>query len=75
MHYTYQILLPYFLQVLYSTRKFPTKEYYFSKYKQFSIIYLKLEQNLKTRNYPRQELIMKKSVLATNHDMNTHIYF
>jgi hypothetical protein len=30
------------------------------------------EQNLNIRNYPRQELIMKFFVLATNHDMNVH---
>jgi hypothetical protein len=54
-------LLPDFLQVLYRTRKFPTKDYYFSKYIQLSTIYLILEHNLNTRNYPRQELIIKKS--------------
>jgi hypothetical protein len=72
MHYTYLILLPIFLQVLYSTRKFPTKDYYFSKYIQFSTVYLILEQNLNTRNYPWQELIMEIFVLATDHDMNMH---
>jgi hypothetical protein len=51
-------LLPDFLQVLYNTRKLYAKDYYFSKYIQFSIIYLILEQNLNTSNYPRQELIM-----------------
>jgi hypothetical protein len=65
-------LLPDFLQVLYSKRKFPTKDYYFSKYIQFSTIYLILEQNLNTRNYPRHELIMEIFVLATYHDMNMH---
>jgi hypothetical protein len=70
MHYTYLILLPDFLRVLYSTRKFPTKEYYVSKYIQFSTIYLILERNLNTRNYPRQELLMEIFVLATDHDMN-----
>jgi hypothetical protein len=72
MHYTYLILLPDFLHVLYSTRKFPTKYYYYSKYIQFSIVYLILEHNLNTRNYPRQELILKFFVLATDHDMNMH---
>jgi hypothetical protein len=48
MHYTYLILLPDFLQVLYSIRKISTKDYYFSKYIQFSTIYLILEQNLNT---------------------------
>jgi hypothetical protein len=66
------ILPPHFLQVLYSTRKIPTKDYYFSKYIQFPIIYLILEQNLNTRNYPRQELIMENCALDTNHDMNMH---
>jgi hypothetical protein len=70
MHYTFLILLPYFLQVLYSTRKFPTKDYYFSKYIHFSTIYLILKQNLNTRNYHRQELIREIFVLATDHDMN-----
>jgi hypothetical protein len=65
-------LLPDFLQVLYSTSKFPTKDYYFSKYIPFSTIYLILEQNLNTRNYPSQELIMEIFVLTTDHDMNTH---
>jgi hypothetical protein len=51
-------LLPDFLQVLYNKRKLYTKDYYFSKYIQFSIFYLILEQNLNTSNYPRQELIM-----------------
>jgi hypothetical protein len=36
----------------------PSKDYYFSKYIPFSAIYLILEQNLNTRNYPRYELIM-----------------
>jgi hypothetical protein len=72
MHYTYLILHPDFLQVLYSTRKFPTKYYYFSKYIQFSTIYLILEQNLNTRNYLRHELIMETFLLATDHDMNMH---
>jgi hypothetical protein len=65
-------LLPDFLHVLYSTRKFSTKDYYFSKYIQFFTIYLILEQNLNTINYPRQELIIKIFVLATDHDMNMH---
>jgi hypothetical protein len=65
-------LLPNFVQVLYSTRKIPTKDYYFSKYIQFSTIYLILEQNLNTRNYPKHELIMEICVLATDHDMNMH---
>jgi hypothetical protein len=84
MHYTHLIFLPDFLQVLYNIRKFPTKDYYFSKYIQFSTIFLILEQNLKTKNYPRQELIMEIFVPATDHDMNMyaktqsmnmHIYF
>jgi hypothetical protein len=61
-----------FLQVLYSTRTFSTKDYYFSKYIPFSTIYLVLEQNLNNRNYPRQELTMEIFVLATDHDMNMH---
>jgi hypothetical protein len=61
-----------FLQVLYSTRKFPTKDYYFSKYIPFSPIYLILERDLNARNYPMQELIMNFFVLATDHDMNMH---
>jgi hypothetical protein len=72
MHYTYLIFLPDFLQLLYSTRKFATKDYYFSKYIQFSTIYLILQHNLNTRNYPRKKLIMYIFVLATNHDMNMH---
>jgi hypothetical protein len=64
--------LPDFTQVLNSTRKSPTKDYYFSKYIPFSTIYLRLEQNLNIRNYPRQELILEIFVLATNHDMNMH---
>jgi hypothetical protein len=50
--------LPDFLQILHNTRKFPIKDYYFSKYIKFSIIYLILEKNLNTKNYPRQEIIM-----------------
>jgi hypothetical protein len=65
-------LLPDFLQALYRTSKFPTKDYYFSKYIPFSTIYLILEQNLNTRNYSRQELILEIFVLATDHDMNMH---
>jgi hypothetical protein len=41
-------------------------------YIQFSTIYLILQQNLNTRNYPRQELIMEIFVLVTDHDMNMH---
>jgi hypothetical protein len=66
------ILLPNFLQVLYSTRKFPTKDYYFSKYIPFPTICLIPEQNLNTRNYPIQELIMEVFVLATDNDMNMY---
>jgi hypothetical protein len=72
MHCTNLFFLPEFLQVLYITRKFPTKDYYFSKYIQFSIIYLILEHNLNTRNYTRQELMIEIFVLATDHDMNMH---
>jgi hypothetical protein len=68
----HQKLQPDFLQVLHNTRKFPTKDYYISKYIQFSTIYLILEQNLNTRNYPRQELHVEIFVLATDHDMNMH---
>jgi hypothetical protein len=38
----------------------------------FSTIFLILEQNLNTRNYPRQELIMEIFVLAIDHGMNMH---
>jgi hypothetical protein len=72
MHYTYLILLPDFLQVLYSTRKFPTKDYYFSKCIKLSTVYLILEQNLNTRNYPRHGLIMEIFILATDRGMNMH---
>jgi hypothetical protein len=41
-------LLPDFLQILHSTGKFTTKDYYLPKYIQFSKIYLILEQNLNT---------------------------
>jgi hypothetical protein len=57
---------------MYSTKKFPTRYCYFSKYIQFSTIYLILEHNLNTRNYPRQELIVEIFVLATEHYMNMH---
>jgi hypothetical protein len=40
------IMLYDFTQVLYSTRKFPTKNYYFYKHILFSTIYLMQEQNL-----------------------------
>jgi hypothetical protein len=72
MHYKNLILLPYFIQVLYSTRKFSTKDFYFSNYIPFSTIYLILEQNLNTKNYPMHELTMEIFVLATDHDMNMH---
>jgi hypothetical protein len=58
MHYMNLILLSNFLQVLYSARKFPTKNLYFSKHILFSTIYLLQEQKLNTSNYPRKELIM-----------------
>jgi hypothetical protein len=61
-----------FLQVLYSTRKFPTKDQYFSKHKLFPTIYLIQEQKLNTRKYPMQELIMEILLWATDHDMNMH---
>jgi hypothetical protein len=31
-----------------------------------------MEQNLNTRNYPRQELIIEIFVLDIDHDMNMH---
>jgi hypothetical protein len=52
--------------------KFPTNNYYLSKYIQFATIYFTLEQNLNTRNYSMQELIMKIFVQTNDHDMNMH---
>jgi hypothetical protein len=66
------ILLSIFLQVLYSTRKFPTKDYYFSKHSIFSTIYLLQEHKLNTSNYPKQDIIMGIFLCATDHDMNLH---
>jgi hypothetical protein len=48
-----------FYRVLYSTRKFHTKDQYFSKHNLFPTTYLIQEQKLNTSNYPIQELIME----------------
>jgi hypothetical protein len=52
---------------------------YLNLYELFSTIYLILEQNLNTKNYPMHELIMEIFVLATDHakiqSMNMHIHF
>jgi hypothetical protein len=48
-----------FMQVLYSAKKFPIKNYYFSKHILFSTIYLLQEQKLNASNYSKQEIIMR----------------
>jgi hypothetical protein len=47
------------LQVLNSARKFYTKNYYFSKHKLISTIYLLQKQRLNYRNYYKQVLFME----------------
>jgi hypothetical protein len=58
MHYMHLILLSYFLQVLYNTRKFPTKDHYFANHILFYTVYSIREWKLNTSNYPRKELVM-----------------
>jgi hypothetical protein len=52
------IFLSNFLLVLYSEKKFPTKNSYFPKHKLFYTIFLLQEQILNPRNYSKKELIM-----------------
>jgi hypothetical protein len=59
MNYLHRILLSNFLQVLYSARKFSTKNSYFPMHKLFYRISLLWEQRLNPRNYSKQELILE----------------
>jgi hypothetical protein len=61
-----------FMQVLNSTRKFSTKNHYFSMHILFTTIYLLQEQELNPRIYYKYELIMRIFVQATYHDINMH---
>jgi hypothetical protein len=61
-----------FMQVLNSTRKFATKNYYFPTHILFTIIYLLQEQELNPRIYSKQELIMSNFVQTTDHNINMH---
>jgi hypothetical protein len=61
-----------FMQVLNSTKKFSTKNYYFPMHILFTTIYLLQEQELNPRIYSKQELIMIIFVQATNHNINMH---
>jgi hypothetical protein len=49
-----------FIQVLHSSRKVYTKNYYFSNSKLFSTISLLQKQRLNPRTYSKQELIMER---------------
>jgi hypothetical protein len=61
-----------FMQVLNSTKKFSTKNYYFPMHILFTTIYLLQEQELNPRIYSKQELIMIIFVQATDHNINMH---
>jgi hypothetical protein len=64
-----------FMQVLTSTRKPPTKNLYFSKHILFTTIYLLQEQELNSRIYSKQELIMSIFVQATDSILNIAYIF
>jgi hypothetical protein len=61
-----------FMQVLNSTRKFATKNYYFPMHILFTIIYLLQEQELNLRIYSKRELIMSIFVQAIDHEIHMH---
>jgi hypothetical protein len=61
-----------FMQVLNSTRKFATNNYYFPMHILFTTMYLLQEQELNPRIYSKQELIMSIFVQATDHNINMH---
>jgi hypothetical protein len=57
-----QILLYYFMQVLNSIYKHPTKNEYFPKHILFSTIYLMQEQKLNHNKYFEQDINMRNFV-------------
>jgi hypothetical protein len=61
-----------FLQVLIINRRLSTKDYYFSKHIQFTIIYL-LKKKLKHNNYSEQKINMSYFSQATEYDMSMHV--
>jgi hypothetical protein len=61
-----------FMQVLNSTRKFASKNYYFPVHILFTTVYLLQEHELNHRIYSKQELIMSIFVQATDHNINMH---
>jgi hypothetical protein len=61
-----------FLHVLYSARKFPAKNYYFSNHILFSTISLLHEQRLNPSKYSKKKIIMGIFLWATDHDINMH---
>jgi hypothetical protein len=66
------MLSDFFVQVLNSKRKHPTKNEYFPMYILFTIFYLLQEQKLNHRNYSKQKIIMRSFVYANEHGMNMH---
>jgi hypothetical protein len=61
-----------FMQVLNIISKHYTKNEYFPKHIQFTMVYLLQEEKLNPRNYSEQELNMDNFVQATEHDV--HMY-
>jgi hypothetical protein len=75
MHFMNLIMLPDFIQVLYSRRKHPTKNEYFPRHILFTTIYLLQEQKLNDRNYSEQEINMGNFVQANYHDVRMYAKF
>jgi hypothetical protein len=69
------IMLYYFMQVLYSARKYYTKIEYFPKHILFTTIYLLQEQKLNPRNYYEQEIYIINILQDTENDVNMYAKF
>jgi hypothetical protein len=61
-----------FMQVLYSIRKHCTKNEYFPKYIQFTIIYLMQEYKLNPSTYFEKKINISNFVQATENDVHMH---
>jgi hypothetical protein len=61
-----------FIQVLHNTIKTSTKNEYFYKHIQFTIIYLQLEQKFTPNNYYEQRITVIYFIQANGHYLNMH---
>jgi hypothetical protein len=61
-----------FLQVIGIKRSYSTKDDYFSKYIQFTTIYLLQKQKLKHKNYSKPKINMSYFIQTTKNDLNMY---